>query len=445
MNFVKSLHEKLTNLIPQQIKPVWKKSETDFSRNCKLPFGKLVVLILSLSASGKSKGVDIKAGEFFKNTRRSDLWIEAGGIHRSALTKAREKVTSEVFEDIFHDSVNLAYDLYPKNPDYDWNGMSVFGIDGCKVDLPATKEIRKEFDPDSGLENQGRGHYPQCLVSTAYDVFRQIPIARTIVGIPESSERDEVKQLLSHIPPGNILLFDRGYPSYALIKYLIDHYVGNFLFRCPALNTFSAVQNFIKSRKRQATISIDPTNNFIKTASSSELESLNAIKIRVIRVVSPDGTVSVLLTSLFNKKKYIRKDIIALYFKRWGVEDYYRTEKTILEVEKFHSKTVNGIRQELFAIAIMSVIARLLTAIPAEQMQKNRSPQFKNAVMSLASEAAILLPDNPEKSAAIFSELLNAISKVIYYKPKKKRPSNPRVCKKPINKWCESKIKNINK
>jgi hypothetical protein len=33
--------------------------------------------------------------------------------------------------------------------------MSVFAFDGSQYDLPATEEIRKEFDHDSGLENNG--------------------------------------------------------------------------------------------------------------------------------------------------------------------------------------------------------------------------------------------------------------------------------------------------
>jgi hypothetical protein len=117
----------------------------------------------------------------------------------------------KIFEDIFHDAVNLAYELWPgselsksgsgyeseapqnSNSKYLWKGMSVFAIDGSKYTLPATTEIRKEFDPKSGFQYKNKGHYPQCLVSTAYDVFRRLPVARTIVPV-NSSEREQVKQ-----------------------------------------------------------------------------------------------------------------------------------------------------------------------------------------------------------------------------------------------------------
>jgi hypothetical protein len=49
-----------------------------------------------------------------------------------------------------------------------------------------------------------------------------------------------------------------------------------------------------------------------------------------------------------------------LYFRRWEVESYYRDEKVVLEIEEFHGKSPNSIRQELYAVTIMSVIVRTL-------------------------------------------------------------------------------------
>ena len=215
---------KIMELIPETIEPKLKVSPADFVRNSKLSFPKTVVVTLSVVASGKSKGVDIKSGEFFRNAKRSGLWVDAQAIHRSTVSKAREKVNWRCFESIFYKSVNLAYEFWPESDEFLWHGMSVFAFDGSKHSLPATYEIREEFDPDSGLQNIGKGHYPQCLVSTAYDVFRRIPVARTIVGINKADERQEAKKMIPHIPSGNVLLFDRGYPSYDFIKYLNETY-----------------------------------------------------------------------------------------------------------------------------------------------------------------------------------------------------------------------------
>ena len=161
--------------------------------------------------------MDIKSGEFFKNAKRSGLWPDAEPVHRSGISLARGKVPWAVFRNIVQKAVNLAYELWPRDPSFAWHGMSVVAFDGSKYDLPATEEIRKEFDPQSGLSYHGKGHYPQCLVTTAYDVLRRIPVARSVMSI-NASERDEVMALLPSIRTGGVLLFDRGYPGYALIN-----------------------------------------------------------------------------------------------------------------------------------------------------------------------------------------------------------------------------------
>lgn len=323
--------------------------------------------------------------------------------------------------------------------------MTVIAIDGSKDDLPATEENRKEFDPHSGLDCEGRGHYPQCLVSTAYDVFRRFPVARTVVSI-HGSERQEALELVSTIPPGAVLLFDRGYPSYRLIHSLRNQYNGYFLFRCPAECTFPAVEEFVRSGREEDYILLHPSNSFLQGLSRRQRKKAKVIQLRIIRLVSPDGTVSVLLTNLLNQSNFTCGEFITLYFRRWEVESYYRDEKVVLEIEEFHGKSPNSIRQELYAIAIMSVIARTLMVVTSQVCGPSTAEyQFKNAIMTLAAEAAMLAPDDPEKAVEIFSEILEAISRVKYYRPKSPRASQPRVTKRPPNKWCSGRRKKMEK
>ena len=432
------------DIIPNEINPDHKQSPKDFTRNRDLPFPKLIAFTLSIAASGTKQGVDTKSGQFFKNAKRSGLWPYANAVHRSSVTKARQKVPYQVFSDILKDAVNVAYDLWPKDdPRYLWHGMSVYATDGSKYNLPATKEIRNYFDPESGLQNKGKGHYPQCLTSTLYDVFRRLPVARTVVGI-DGSEREEMKNLLPFVHPNSVWMFDRGYPSYESILYLKKHFSGYYLFRCPASCTFPAVEAFINSGKKESIIWITPSNKFKSKVGIKERKKLKPIKIRVIRLASPDGTISVLLTNLFNKKKCNCEEVIKLYFKRWRVEEYYKDEKVTLEIERFHSRTVNGILQEFYAAMIMSVISRSLMVLSSHFfLSEEQESQFKNAVIALSADAAFLVPDNPEKAAEIFKDILVEIARVKYYRPKEPRSSQPRVNKSPLNKWQQNKTKKV--
>lgn len=433
------------DLIPKDIDPDDRQSPGDFSRIRKLPFPKLITFILSLVASGKSKGVDIKSGDFFRAARRSGLWPDAEEIHRSALTQARKKVSWTVFRSIMEEAVKLAYRQYPRSSAYVWHGMSVTAFDGSKYDLPATEEIRKEFDPQSGFQHEGRGHYPQALVTTAYDVFRRLPIARSVVSI-HGSEREEAQALLPFVPPRCVLLFDRGYPSFDLITYLRENHKGYFLFRCPAESTFPAVEAFVRSGKQEDYIALTPSNNYLQGLSGKQRKKARGIQLRVIRLVSPEGKVSVLLTNMLSKSSFAAEEIIELYFRRWAIEDHYRTEKVVLEIEKFHGKTPNSIRQELFAVVIMSVIARTLMVITSSAHgSRDEEYQFKNAIMTLAAEAAVLVPDDPQRAVTIFSEVLKAISRVKYYRSKATRPTQPRVTKRPPNKWCAGRREKLRK
>ena len=95
-----------------------------------------------------------------------------------------------------------------------------------------------------------------------------------------------------------------------------------------------------------------------------------------------------------------------------------------MEIDRFHPRSVNGIKQELFAVLIMSVIARTLTALvmsPSYKQKTVATPQFKHAITTLAADAMVL----------------------ICAKPKIPKPSQPRVSKQPQNKWRIGKQKKI--
>ena len=242
----------------------------------------------------------------------------------------------------------------------------------------------------------------------------------------------------------SVWLFDRGYPGFDTIDYLTRNYNGYFVFRCPAASTFPVVEHFVKTGRDESIIRVLPTNKFKRNVSLSQRKQLKPIKIRIIRLVSADGTISVLLTNLFGKNKFHCNQIRDLYFRRWEIENYYRDEKITLELERFHSKSKNGILQELYAAMIMSVICRTLMVISSQHFfTGQKEPQFKNAILALASDAAFLVATDPQKIIFVFKELLAEIARVKYYRPQKRRPSQPRVNKRPVNKWTLKKLKQL--
>jgi hypothetical protein len=93
--------------------------------------------------------------------------------------------------------------------------------------------------------------------------------------------------------------------------------------------------------------------------------------------ISPDGGLSILLTDLFDSKTFSIQAMRSVYYKRWGVEVHYRDDKEIAEIETFHSRSSNGVLQEIYASAIMNVISRILMIVAVDPIEGEKSePQF---------------------------------------------------------------------
>lgn len=86
------------NIIPHTLEVKQKHRAQDFTRIRKLPLSKVILCTLSVVGKGNRNGVDTQVGTLFRNARRSGLWPEAEAVHRSALSKARQKVPWEVFQ-----------------------------------------------------------------------------------------------------------------------------------------------------------------------------------------------------------------------------------------------------------------------------------------------------------------------------------------------------------
>ena len=420
----------------------------DFSRCRKLPLAHLLVVLISLVASGRDVGVATKLAAFFTLARRSGLWPNEHSPHRSALSKARAKLPWQVVDLLLRRLIVFAYEVFPPREEYQWCGLSVCAFDGSTYTLPATAAIRQAFDPHSGLASPGRGHYPQCLVMTVYDVLRRLPIGRTICALQDGDERAQAQRLLPLLPPNSVSLFDRGFPSYGFL-HTLHHHPYRYVMRCPATATFPAVAAFARSGRAETFLWLIPSDTFKRQLTPTQRRTRTALRLRAIRLAAPDGTVSILLTNLVDTRRFPRTAIIALYWRRWAVETHYRNEKTLQHIEQFHSRTPDGIRQELFAILIGCVIARTLTAlaVPSEAIETAHSlvrPQLKNALMSFARDAALLIPAHAGHALVILHELLHAIRQVKDYKPKAPRPTRPRVNKHPANKWQADRQKKLN-
>lgn len=354
----------------------------------------------------------------------------------SSITQARAKVKWQAFEQMFTNAVNLAYKHCPIDDSHLWKGHSVFAVDGSKYTLPASKDIRTHFDPDSGLQTQGKGHYPEANVLVAYDVFRRLPIICSIDSV-HIGEQPALEKIIADVPKG-VLVLDRGYHSYKMLEMLTNRYNGFFLVRC-GVSTANQFKRFIASGKSEDTILLKPTYPFRAQFKIDQRRTLKPILVRAIRHVTTDGQVSLLLTNLLDSKMYKAEDVLDLYRKRWVIENHYRNEKVHVEIEKFHSRSANGVRQEFYAAATVAVISRILIWRSHSFGGNKIEPQFKNALLCCSHFAALFVCQNEKRSLRLFEIVLECIARTKYYRHKKPRPYQPRISKQPHNKWAHKK------
>ena len=144
---------------------------------------------------------------------------------QQAFSLARQKIKWEAFRELFDYGVEVHYKNYAEEIRR-WHGYRVSAIDGIKLSLPNDKPLRAYFGDSNGS--------PMAQGSALYDVFNDFVVDARIEP-PATDERTLAQLHIKHLQGlesfeewKELLLFDRGYPSFELIKGLMErkiHYV----------------------------------------------------------------------------------------------------------------------------------------------------------------------------------------------------------------------------
>lgn len=214
-----------------------------------------------------------------------------------------------------------------------------------------------------------------------------------------------------------------------------------FVQRNPAKNTFPAVETILAGGAPEAMLVLAPPRESSARRFRETGRRPQPFHVRAIRLDHPDGTVSALLTNLVDADRYPAHDLIELYAFRWSVESHYCQEKFRFGLEKFHSRSPDGVRQELYAVLTCFLTARLLADPPQASgfRQTRRSeiqPRDCHAFLLLARFAYYLLtPADPAVALPILLDVVGEMRRAKYYRPYLKRAPKPRINKSPPGRW----------
>lgn len=322
---------------------------TDFTRDRKLPLRKIVGILINLP----KRSLSIELQSIFESLEQQGFCCTKG-----AFSLQRSKL-KPIFFKVWNDFLVKSFYNFYGNDVKRWEGFRLLAVDGSNISMMNVPEVLNYF----GSADNQFGGVPMARAMQIHDVLNDLTIWGDI--FPRShSENAIIANHIRHFPTDSLTLFDRGYPSYSLIYLLAnEESPRHFLMRCKT--TFNnEVKNFVASNKTDLITTIYPSLESIERLKEHGyiVTKQTGIKIRMLKVVLPDGEIEVLLTDLYDDKIFTLKKISKLYFMRWRIETTYSKQKNQMQMEIFSGHRVICIEQDyaagLFVANLQSIIEK---------------------------------------------------------------------------------------
>ena len=318
-----------------------------------------------------TRSLSIEIVNFLSFLKRKDIAQET--FSKSAFVQARKKIKPEVFK---HLNQRIIEEFYKDNSGVlrQFDNLRILAMDGSRLTLPFTKELEEIYGQ---TKNQTNTYIVQTKACVLYDLLNEICINGVLSSI-DTDERTQAKQLLEHCQANDLIIYDRGYPSFELIY---EHYQKNlhFLMRMP-LDFSQVVKDFVASGKTSQIVEIKPGQK--KSFENKPYTKSSTLKIRLLRITLNGGGIEVLATSLLDSKHYGNEVFKELYFKRWKIETYYDELKNKLKIEEFSGYSNQSTLQDFYSTLFVSNIQTLIEneineEIEKESETKNIKYQYK--------------------------------------------------------------------
>jgi hypothetical protein len=394
-------------------------TKKDFTRDRKLPMERIVGLIINMP----KRSLSIEIQEFFESLEK-DLEPSTKG----AFSLQRTKLKSLFFEAWNKWLVSCFYHYYG-NKVIRWRGFRLQAVDGSTAYLMNRKDVIEHF----GTQDNQRVSIPMARVMQIQDILNDITVWGDIRPIKESEQAIMAKQV-SNLYQDSLTLFDRGYPSFALMYLMVNQETPRcFLMRCK-VGFNKEVKQFMQSRKSSKVIELSPTSNAIATLREHGyiITAQTTVKVRMVKVKLNSGEIEILLTNLYDEKLFTIDDLKYLYGLRWGIETTYGKQKNQQQMEQFSGHRVICIQQDyaagLFVANLQSLIEKQCEDY-LHQVNKGRKYRYKiNRNVSWApmkhNIVKLFLNNEPEQ---ILLKLQKAFERNI--EPVRPGRQNPRVKK----------------
>ena len=273
-------------------------------------------------------------------------------VSKSALCQARRKLKASAFEALNQ----LWVQRWHASESFErWHGLRVVAADGTCLRLPRWRETQAAYG--QGPCGDGSVVMARCnaLLSVATGQFLDVRMGRY-----DQGERELLMQSIDALQQDDVLVLDRGYPSWWLFAALQARSV-HYCVRIDACS-WPDVDRLLRSSAQEMVVQREARADVRKVLAELGLPCAQQLHLRLVKVRLPSGRMEVLATSLLDCDRYPAAAFCALYGQRWAIEEAFKTIKHRLHVEAWSGELPHAIEQEVAAKTLMHNIAQALCA-----------------------------------------------------------------------------------
>ena len=327
-------------------------------------------------------------------------------VTASAFSKARSHLFAHVFDQLNGELLRLVDETIAAQPV--WLGLRVLAADASKVRLTLLDSAGKRCIREANLFG---------LFRPGIELFDSLILHSSLVG-----ERQMLFERLERLGSQEMLVLDRGYPGRWLVAVLLQRGIP-FCMRCDSSSTFTAITQFMRSGQDEAQAILPPPNR--QDASDYEC-SRQPSTLRLIRQVTPEGKVRVLMTSLLDTTHYPATAFADLYHRRWRIEEAFKRLKYRLCLEHTSGLTWLAACQDVGAKMVCDNLNALAAYLatdhliePGSPWQVNRAVAFSDLRRLLPRVLAGVVRMNARIATELFCQITKNLQKFI---PGRSRP-----------------------
>lgn len=307
-----------------------------------------------------------------------------------------------------------------------WRGLSLHGVDGTTLRVPDSPENWAAFGGQCGNGMRNGSAYPLvrmvAVMALRSHLLSAVHFAEYTTG--ETTLSDEFWR---ELPDNSLTVVDRNFLVADDLTRL-DRSGGNrnWLTRAKSTTKLRVLKRLGRDDEIVEIILSDQTRRLYP--------DLPAVwTARAIRYQRKGFRPSTLLTSLLDAEMYPAAELVALYHERWELEIGYDEIKTHLlgREEAIRSRTPEGVRQEIWGIALAYNLVRLEMERAADEagVEPNRI-SFVNA-LALIRNAWLMWSTVPLAPGRIPEGLLRLrhALKLLILPPRRPKRAYPRAVK----------------